>query len=245
MTVAIVTARMGSSRLPGKVMLDLAGAPMLQRMLERVRRAALVDTVVVATTELPADDIIADLCLRLGCGCYRGAENDVLDRVLRAAESVGASDVVHLTGDCPFADPELIDRTIAFFRAHSFVYVGNNLNGTFSIGLDVRMFSTDALRDVARRTQDPIDRAHVTYYFYTHPEEYSVGGWDAPQGMPAHYRLTVDEFDDYRLAVAVFSAFRDQGTAFTTDQLITFLQTHPHIAGINRHVRQKAPQEIG
>jgi spore coat polysaccharide biosynthesis protein SpsF len=246
MNAAIITARMGSSRLPGKVMLDLAGAPMLQRMVERVRRAELVDKVVVATTGHPADDIIADLCRRMGCGCFRGAEHDVMDRVLRAAQEAEAAEVVHLTGDCPFADAELIDATVAFFRANSFDYVGNNLNGTFPIGLDVRMFATQALRDAAARTSNPVDRVHVTYYLYMHPERYAVGGWDAPQGMYAGYRLTVDEFADYRLALTVFRALSRQSAAFpsfSVSELMAFLKDNPAIAALNAHVRQKAPEE--
>ena len=243
MTVAIITARMGSSRLPGKAMLDLAGAPMLQRMVGRVRHAALVEDIVVATTTDPADDILEDLCRTIGCSCFRGAKDDVLDRVLKAAEKTHASEVVHLTGDCPYIDPVLIDQTILFFRRNALDYAGNNLNGTFPIGLDVRMFSLAVLRDVAARTQDHIDRAHVTYYMYKHPEIYAVGGWDAPAGTDSHFRLTVDEFLDYKLARFVFEAFKDTLETFTTEQMLSFLVLNSEMAAINSNVRQKKPEE--
>jgi len=243
MTSAIITARMGSSRLPGKIMLTLAGAPLLQRMVERVKRSTLLDDVIVATSSELSDDIVEDMCHSIGCSCFRGSEDDVLDRVLSAAIHFNVEDVVHLTGDCPFIDPALIDETIRYYRDMGLDYAGNNLNATFPIGMDVRMFSLKALKDVASRTQDPIDRAHVTYYIYNHPELYSIGGNDAPAGFPTDLRLTVDEFLDFKLATLVFEHFSDNVSAFTAEDIFQYLAQHPEYAYINQNVRQKAAEE--
>ncbi len=243
MKVAIITARMASSRLPGKIMLDLCGAPMLERMVERVRCAKLLDDIVIATTDKCSDDVVEALCQTIDCKCFRGDEHDVLSRVQGAANWVDASQIIHLTGDCPFVDGELIDDTIKFFNAGQYDFAGNNLAGTLPIGLDVRMFSKQALHDVARRTNDPIDRVHVTYYMYTHPEIYNIGSLDnyIPTKIPM--RLTVDEFLDYKLAQILYEEFMVEMPNVSYKKFLKFLTKFPEITQINLNVRQKKPAE--
>lgn len=240
---AIIEARMGSSRLPGKVMLDLAGKPMLVRMIQRVRRASRIDKVIVATTGKPSEDIIADTCAQEGCDCFRGSENDMLDRLLCAARAHGADVIVQLTGDCPAIDHRHIDRTVEFFQSGPYDYACNNMPPSLPIGFDVRMFPTEVLARVGELTRDPIDRVHGSYFIYTHPEMFSIGSWSAEGDMLPHLRLTVDEYPDYKLMRRVFEALLPQNEDFSAEDVVEYLRTRPELAAINAGVRQKAPQE--
>lgn len=240
---AIIEARMGSGRLPGKVMLDMAGRPMLARMIERVRRAALVDTVVVATTQCPADDIIEALCREMDCNVFRGSENDMLDRLLRAAQTFGGEVIVQLTGDCPAIDHRHIDRSVAFFRAGDYDYVSNNMPQTLPIGFDVRLFPAAVLARAGELTQDPVDRVHGSYYIYTHPERFRLGSWGVETDMWPALRLTVDEYLDYALMRQIFAALLPNDEDFSAEDVVRFLRRHPELAGLNAGVRQKTPQE--
>lgn len=240
---AIIAARMGSSRLPGKVMLDMAGRPLLARMIERVRRAVLVDTVVVATTTRPCDDIIEALCREMDCTVFRGSENDMIARLLGAARAFGGEVIVQLTGDCPGIDHRHIDRTIAFFRAGEYDYVCNNMPSTLPIGFDVRLFPTAILAQVDELTQNPIDRVHGSYYIYTHPERFRLGSWGVETDMSPGLRLTVDEYLDYALMRQIFEALLPVNEDFSAEDMVRFLRQQPELAGLNACVRQKAPQE--
>jgi spore coat polysaccharide biosynthesis protein SpsF len=234
---------MGSSRLPGKVMLDMAGQPMLARMIERVSCAALVDTVVVATTQLPADDIIEALCREMGCNVFRGAENDMLERLLGAAHAFSGDIIVQLTGDCPAIDHRHIDQSVIFFHSGAYDYVCNNMPQTFPIGFDVRLFPTEVLEKVAKLTQDPIDRVHGSYYIYTHPERFRLGSWGTEADMWPALRLTVDEYLDYVLMRKIFSALLPGNEDFSAEDVVAFLRQHPKLAVLNAGVRQKTAQE--
>lgn len=234
---------MGSSRLPGKVMLDLAGKPMLVRMIDRVRRASLIDNVIVATTRKPADDIIADTCDQEGCSCFRGSENDMLDRLLSAARAYGAEVIVQLTGDCPAIDHRHIDQTIEFFNSGEYDYACNNIPPSLPIGFDVRMFPTHVLARAGELTLDPVDRVHGSYFIYTHPELFRIGSWSAEKDMLPHLRLTVDEYPDYKLMRRVFEALLPRDDDFSAEDVIEYLKKRPELAAINVDVRQKAPQE--
>lgn len=241
--VAIVEARMGSSRLPGKVMLDLAGAPLLARMVERVRRSGRVAETVVATTVNDSDDIIAGLCADMGCPVFRGSENDMLDRLLCAAKAHEADVIVQLTGDCPLIDPAHIDRTIELFEETGADYACNNIPPSLPIGFDVRLFPTAVLEEVGRLTDDPIDRVHGSYYIYTHPERFSVVGWQAEADMWKELRLTVDEYLDYKLVRQVFEALYPANPNFSAEDVVAWMRARPELARVNASVRQKRPEE--
>ena len=167
--VATIEARMESSRLPGKTLSPILGRPMLELLLERVRRARRVDEVVVATTDHAADQPIEALARLLGAGCFRGSSDYVLDRVLRAAQAHQADLIVELTGDCPLLDPEVIDQVIEVFLSGEYDYVSNVLTRTYPRGLDTQVFPVRVLQEVASLTQDPADRENVSLYIYEHP----------------------------------------------------------------------------
>ena len=167
--VATIEARMTSTRLPGKVLLKIGGKPALEYMIKRIEQSKLIDEIVVATTTKDSDLPIIDLCARVGCKHFRGSEQDVLLRVLDAAKSVGADIIVELTGDCPFIDPEIIDKLIELYFSRDYDYASNVVERSFPDGFDTQVFSVKSLERVSEMTDDPIDRVHVSCYFYKNP----------------------------------------------------------------------------
>ena len=242
--VATIEVRMASSRLPGKVMLPLAGKPSTARLIERLRRARYLDEIVVATTENTADDGLAALALQLGVKVFRGSEADVLGRVLGAARSVAGDIIVEVTGDCPLLDHALVDPGLEEFFARDVDYAGNIVPVTFPIGFDVQVFPTAVLARVDALTQDPLDRVHVSYYIYTHPETFRIYNWAAAGEY--HWpdlRVTLDERADYELLNIIFKCLLPINEDFTALDVIRFLRDNPQLLAINQHVRQKELSE--
>ena len=234
---------MAATRLPGKVMLPLAGAPNLERIVERVRQAKRLDDVVVATTVAPADRVIVDLCGRIGCRVHRGSVEDITQRLLEASQ--GADIVIQITGDCPLIDPGHIDRTVRLLVDEDADYAANNLKGcTFPLGFDVRAFTTDALRRAAAMSDDPIDRVHGSYFIHRNPALFRLVGWQAPRELDwPELRLTVDEPADYELVRRVFETLYPQRPDFDAADVVELMRQRPDWVQINSTVRQKAVAE--
>ncbi len=210
-TVAIIQARMTSSRLPGKVLADLGGKPLIERMIARVRRARALDAIWLATTAKTTDDPLATLCDRLGVPVHRGDEHDVLARFLGAARAAEADIVVRLTADCPMSDPALIDEIVADYGKGGADYVSNVLVRTYPDGLDVEVFSCAALEDAAANATEPFHREHVTPWLQTGFRPGLATGRfrvrhvvnDIDLGV---MRWTVDEAEDLDLIRKLFAA---------------------------------------
>lgn len=234
---------MAATRLPGKVLLPLAGAPMLERLVERVARSRTVDEIVIATTVGPPDAAIAALGERIGCRVHRGSIEDITERLLGAAE--GHEIVVQLTADCPLIDPAHIDQTVDLLRESGADYAGNSLGGcSFPLGFDVRVFTLRALRRSAALTHDPIDRAHGSYFIYRHPHLFRLVGWAAEGDMRwPELRLTVDEPADYELVRRVFDTLYPLRRDFDARDVVSLLRARPDWTELNRSVRQKAASE--
>jgi spore coat polysaccharide biosynthesis protein SpsF len=240
-TVAIVQARMSSSRLPGKIMRPEVGRPLLELLVERLKRARRVDEVVIATTTNDGDDLVESLTQRLGIGCFRGSEHDVLDRVLRAAHAAQADVIVEITGDCPLIDFEVIDDLVDVYQRNDYDYVANILTRTYPRGLDTQVFATSVLEEVARLTNDPADHEHVSLYIYEHPERFKLHNVES--GLPKEFwdlRLTVDTAEDFELVRRIYEELYSVNPAFTLKDLIELFQRQPELRGINQHIRQKA-----
>lgn len=239
-TVATIEARMTSTRLPGKVLMEAVGKPMLELMIERLRRVPSLDGIVVATTTNAADAPVAALAERLGVGVWRGSENDVLSRVLDAAIRHTIDVIVETTGDCPLIDPAAVEDCIRVYREAKVDYVSNVLERSYPVGMDTQVFATSILADVARRTYDPADHEHVSLYIYRHPEIYSLRNVPAPPALERpNLALTLDTPEDYALIKAVFEALYPNNPAFTLADVLTHLDHQPEIAQINAHVRRK------
>lgn len=242
--VATIEARMASMRLPGKVLAPLAGTPALERLIERLNRSKYLDGIVVATTEKPGDNVIEELAKRLGVGCFRGSEDDVLGRVLGAAQSVQADLICEITGDCPLLDWRVVDRAIEEFFVVPLDYATNCLTQSYPLGFETQVFPTKVLAEVDQLTKDPIDRTHVSYYIYMHPEKYRVKNWVAnPEATAPEMRLTLDEPDDLKLIDLVFRELLPSKPDFSAEDVVTLLKQKPELLAINEHVRQKHAQE--
>lgn len=240
-TIAIIEARMKSTRLPGKNLRPILGKPMLEMLVERLNQARTLDGVVVATTTDPSDDAIEQTCARIGAGCYRGSMDDVLDRVLSAAQAFNADAIVEITGDCPLTDPAMVDEIVNVYRASGCDYVGNVRPATHPIGLAVQVFATRVLEETARSTQDPADREHVSLYIYEHPEKFTLKNVES--GLPEKYRsyrLTVDTPEDFTVVSAVFEALYPANPAFGLQEILNFLDGKPELLELNGGIQQKA-----
>lgn len=236
--VAIIQARMGSTRLPGKVLKDLGGETVLARVVNRTRRATLLDEVVVATSVLPADDAIARECEHLKVACFRGDEADVLDRYYRAAQQFAADAVVRITADCPLIDPELVDTTIRTFLEEKADYANNTSPRTYPRGLDAEVFTFTGLERAWREAVKPYEREHVTPYFYEHPELFRVAYTREEKDYSAH-RWTLDTPDDLELIRAIYARLGNRAD-FGWREVLAVMEREPELAALNSHIVQKS-----
>ncbi len=235
---------MKSSRLPGKVLLPLAGKPALERMIERVKRSKYVDEIIVATTVNDSDDPIVALSAQLGVSFFRGSEEDVLSRVLGAAQSRRGDIIVELTGDCPLMDWRLVDRGIEEFFNNNVDYSSNTIKLSYPDGFDVKVFPTEVLAQVDKLTDDAIDRVHVSYYIYTHPDRFKLHNWEPePELFWPDLRVTLDEQGDYELINIIFTNLLRKDEDFTAKDVVDFLRNNPKLLNINKYVRTKSPVE--
>jgi spore coat polysaccharide biosynthesis protein SpsF len=242
--VCTIEARMTSSRFPGKILKPLNGTPALEMMIDRVRRSRYVDEVVVATTVNAQDDPIEALCRRLNCTVQRGSENDVLKRVLDAAGGASADLIVELTSDCPFIDHRHIDKTIELYYSGAYDYAANVLERSFPIGFDVQVFPLRVLKQVDSLTQDPIDRVHVSYYIYNHPDRFRLANWTATGELYwPELGVTLDEPADYQLLDALAKRLEPKKPDFTAEDIVNMLRAEPALLEINRAVRRKDASE--
>ena len=217
--VAVVQARTGSSRLPGKVLMLLAGRPVLDHVVTRVSAAERIDEVVVATTDLPGDDAISDYCRDRGWTCVRGSESDVLSRYALAVRESGAGIVARVTSDCPLFSPRILDAMLAAFDPDSMDYMSTNWpERTFPVGLDCEVMRADALLAIADTATDLYDREHVTPHFYRNPDRYRLAGHRCEPSL-AHLSITLDTSQDYQ-------------------RLVTLLERHPELGDPDADVVQ-------
>lgn len=244
--VVTIEARMTSSRLPRKVLLDLAGRPALEQMIIRAKKSSKVHDVIVATTVNETDDPIVELCKKIGCNYFRGDEHDVLKRVLDTALHFNATHIVELTGDCPLVDPIHIDKVIDFYFSGSYDYVSNRLETGLPDGFDVQLFSTEALASVEKMTKDPVDRVHVSCFFYNNPQKFKLG-YAGPRVGDEDYwpdlAITLDESKDYLLLQEIFNEAKKHKDFFSVKEILAFLKRNPKLIEINKSVVRKEVHE--
>jgi len=233
--VAIIQARMGSTRLPGKVLADIDGRPMLWHVIERVRRASFVNRVIVATSEAQGDDPIARFCQAREIPCFRGSETDVLDRYYHAAKGGGAGVVVRITGDCPLIDAEAIDRVIAVFFENECDYATNTMRYTYPDGLDTEVFSFHALESAWREASLPAEREHVTPYF-KNSGRFRVACVESQLDPSAgQQRWSVDESCDLEFVRAIYARFNSR-PYFGLGEILQVINEQPAMAKLNSGV---------
>ncbi|HIB54796.1 MAG TPA: hypothetical protein EYO39_08330 [Nitrospirales bacterium] len=243
--VAIIQARLGSSRLPGKVLKEVQGRPLLSYMLERVAQSAYIGQIVVAITNRSQDDPIVDCCHKEGIAVFRGDEDDALDRYYQCASSFHADTIVRLTADCPLMDPKVIDAVVAEYISGNYDYVANTIppNATFPDGMDVEVFSFAALERAWREARKPSEREHVTFYFWKNTDCFKTHRYDLEESL-SHYRLTVDYPEDFEVVSKILSELYPRNANFTMQDIISFLMRHPEIQKNNASIASNQGWEV-
>ena len=238
--VGSIEARFGASRLPGKVLKEIMGVPMLALMLERVKRAKGLDDIVIATSENPKDDALEQLARKIGVKCFRGSEDDVLKRVCDAVKFVEGDHIVELWGDTPLIDPKIIDDAVTFYMNNDLDCVGTCLDKTFPWGMSLLVFPYKILAEIEALSKDPVDRENVSNHIYEHPEKYKTGHLPCPADIRRpEIRLTVDEIHDFELVTKIFEALYPDNPWFDTRDILNFIDGHPQLLEINKDVKQK------
>jgi spore coat polysaccharide biosynthesis protein SpsF len=235
--VTIIHARRSSTRLPDKVMMPLAGKPLLVRMVERVQHSRLKGTVVVATSTEPSDDIIEKLCKENNIAVFRGSLNDLLDRHYRAAKQFNADVVLKIPSDVPLIDPEVIDRVISFFLQNrdKFDYVSNLHPATYPDGNDVEVMTITALENARKNAVKDFEREHTTPYFWENPAKFRIGNyeWESGKDFSMSHRFTIDYKEDYDFIKRVYDELYTTNPQFGLDDILNLLREEPEIFEIN------------
>jgi len=234
----IIQARMRSQRLPGKVMLELCGKSVIERIIERLKNCRNSSVVIVATTEDSLDDALAEAAERSGAEVFRGSQDDVLSRYYQAALENKLDIIVRVTGDSPLIDPAIVDSLIEGYLHSGAGYFSNTLKHTFPLGFSAEVFSFDALKEAHLEAKESYQREHVTPYIYEHPARFKVKGFESEINYPG-FRLTLDTPEDYRLIKAVYAHFASEGKNFGLEQIVEFLKEEPGLAASNAHIKQK------
>jgi len=237
MILAILQARMSSSRLPEKVMRPIVGKAMLAHQIERVNRAPLIDRLVVATSSDSSDEAIEILCKDLRIDCFRGSLDNVLDRFYQAAIAYRTEIVVRLTGDCPLADPEVINGAIQYYLDNDFDYVSNGLEPTFPDGLDVEVFSFEALERAWKEAELPSQKEHVTPYINANPDKFKIGHFKREPDISG-LRWTVDEPRDFEFVTRVYEELFRGNPKFGTADILELLDRKPELLKINSDIKR-------
>lgn len=244
-TVAIIQARMGSTRLPNKVLEQVEGHTVLGHTVRRAQAIVGVDQVVVATTRAARDEAVVAEAARLGVACFRGSENDVLSRYVEAARAVDADVVVRITSDCPLLDPVESAKVVralheAIARGEAMAYASNTLDRRYPRGLDTEAFTREALERAHARADSPREREHVTLTMYEHPDDYRLCSVASDSGDASRHRWTVDTADDLKLVREVMARlWPSHGDRFGLSEVLAVIDREPWIAELNHHVEQK------
>jgi spore coat polysaccharide biosynthesis protein SpsF len=239
-TVIIDQARMTSTRLPGKVMKEVRGKPLLEYHIERLLRVRLADELVIATTTNDTDQPIIELCEHLGVAYYRGSEEDVLSRYYEAATQFGADAVVRVTSDCPLIDPAVVDKIIKYYKDNrdNYDYVSNTLTRTYPRGMDTEVFSYKVLQEAFFYAKEQPEREHVTPYICWHPERYKLDNVSHHENQCQH-RWTVDQIEDFLLIENIIKALYPNNPQFNTTDVLNILKENPEWVELNAGVEQK------
>ena len=236
----IVQARMTSTRLPGKVMKIVCGKPLLEHLINRLKRVKCADQIVIATTVNETEDIIVELCKKLDISYYRGSEEDVLGRYYEAAVEYGGDVIIRITSDCPVIDPDVVSYLIDFYMRNlkKYDYVTNTLKRTYPRGMDAEIVSFKALKEAHFNAYDPFDREHVTLFIRNRPTQYRRHNIKYSSDL-SRYRLTVDTSEDMELIRRIFESLYVENPEFTMKDILSKMAANPEWEYINAHVKQR------
>lgn len=231
--VAIIQARTGSTRLPGKVLMPIAGKPMLWHVIDRLKNCKNVDSIVVATTNRDEDKPLLEIAKESSVETFAGSEDDVLDRYYQAAKKFYADVIVRITADCPLLDPKIVDDVVDYYRNNAVDYV--NTGPSFPEGVDTEIFSFNALETAWKNAKRNYEREHPSIYIHEHPEKFKLAKIENKKDM-SHICLTVDRAEDLIVVRKVFERLYKEGEVFHMQEVLDFLEKNPEIMEINREV---------
>jgi spore coat polysaccharide biosynthesis protein SpsF (cytidylyltransferase family) len=229
----IVQARMGSSRLPGKVMMKPDGKnPIVYHVIKQLQNCKLVDEIVIATTNLPEDDTLANFVKDMEISLFRGSSNDVLDRYYQCAKEFSFSDIVRITSDNPLIDPTIVDLVISKYLEGEFDYVTNSYPRTFPQGTETEVFSFRILEDVWKNAKKPSEREHVTPYIYNNPNKFKIFNVGYSENL-SHLRWTVDQKNDFYLVENILKKIKNRPVLMK--DILELFEQQPNIKKINEN----------
>ncbi|OQX01337.1 MAG: acylneuraminate cytidylyltransferase [Desulfobacteraceae bacterium IS3] len=237
-TVAIIQARMGSTRLPGKVLMPLCGKSVLAHTIDRVKSCSLITQTVVATTTLSRDQAIIEESKKLGIDVFEGSEDDVLSRYYHAASAFYADIVIRITSDCPLIDPKVIEKTVRCFLDGQYDYVSDVLTRSYPRGMDTEVFSFNALSEAFYEAVESHEREHVTPFIYRQPHRYRLGNVSFHEDQSRH-RWTLDTPEDYDLICRITELLYPKNPMFTLEDILVLFEKYPDLFLINAHISQK------
>ncbi len=233
--VTVIQARSGSTRLPGKVMMDILGHPLLIRMVERVQQSKLAGTIVIATTTESSDDVIEHLCKDQNLHCYRGSRDDLLDRHYQAGLLYDADAVVKIPSDCPLIDPLIIDKVLQYYLDNDFDFVSNLHPATYPDGNDVEVMSWKTIEKAWRNASRTLEREHTTPYIWENPEQFKIANvaWEAGQDYSMSHRWTIDYPEDFTFIKTVYEHLYPAKRDFNLQDILALTDQNPDIYAIN------------
>lgn len=240
MIAAIIQARMGSSRLPGKVLADICGKPMLWHIINRLSYSDSIEKIIIATTALPEDRQIIDIAEQCSVSCYAGSELDVLDRYYQAAKQYDADPIIRITADCPVIDPFLVDEVL--FEYQKSGYDMYCLDSSFPDGLDTEVFSMDALQEAYYHARLLSEREHVTPYITKNPDRFRIGRYKKYSDL-SDIRWTVDEERDLKLIRIIYSRLYHENEIFTTQNILSLIERNPELRTLNSMIQRNEGYE--
>jgi spore coat polysaccharide biosynthesis protein SpsF len=237
--VAIIQARLGSSRLPSKILKDLSGKPLIYHICNRLKASKRINKVVIATTNLLKDDLINDWAKQNRIECFRGSEDNVLSRYYYAATATDAEVIVRITADDPFKDVAIIDKVIDILLKEDIDFACNNFPPSFPEGLDVEVFTYSALKKAFENSIDDFEKEHVTQYFYRNTDLFKMKNFAYSEDM-SHLRLTVDTQNDFKLAEEIYNRLYSTNEFFGYDEILSLYKFDPDLFKINQNEKRSA-----
>lgn len=235
--IGIIQARMGSTRLPGKTLIDICGKPLLEHILDRIQKSTKIDEFVIATTDNIEDNSIINFSARMGISCFCGSEEDVLDRYYQCARLHKADIIVRITADDPFKDPIVVDRVVCEILGSNYDYVSNTIHPTYPEGLDIEVFTFEALERSWREATTALDREHVTPYLWLHPDKFKIKNIEYEKNL-SHMRWTLDTLEDLAFTREIYKKLYVPGKLFLMQDILNLLEENPEIQKLNANVER-------
>lgn len=237
--ICVVQARMGSERLPGKVIKPISGKPMVIYTLERLSKCNYIDKVILATSDKNTEEPLVKAVKTAGFDVFRGDEENVLKRYKDASDRYGGDTIIRITGDCPLIDKNIVDNVVSNFLMYDYDYVRLDVPDSFIRGFDVEVFSKEALSRVYELTKNlaAAYSEHVTLYMYRHPEDFKIGYVKGEEFYSKNYRLCVDTLEDFELVSNIYEYFKDEFVS--AKEVIKYLDNNPEVAASNNIIKQK------